>query len=632
MTRVLVLQGPNLNLLGSREPEIYGHDTLDDIHAEIAARAAELGLEVDFFQSNHEGALIDRLHERDFDAAIVNAGGLTHTSVVAARRAARGRAAVLGGPPVGSVDARAVPSRQLPPRRRGGSIVGQGKRGYLAGARGDRRGGSRSRAVAEPARPPRDRRAAPPAAADRRARPADRPAAERAGRARPRGRPGEGRDRAARDPRPASASARCSCACRWRTTGPTPQADLLAIFKRLFAVARALERRDRTRRARARARARRLGRPRRRPRRARDGDADAGRPVAVPELAPAGRGSPRRRPASSTSATSRTRSGSGAPRGARGRRVLLRIEDHDRQRSRAGVRRGAARGSRRGSGSPRTRDRSARPTPTPRAAYAAGAGAAGGRGPRLSLRLHPGDVRGLGPRPRARVVGRRLSRAPAGRRALPGDAATSLRVALGDGTEAFDDLLLGPRTGEPAATGDLVVRDRAGQLDVRVRGRRRRPPPGRRPRRPRRGPPRRTRPARSGSAGSSAATSRRGFLHHPLIRKASGAKLSKSDGDTGVRDLRAAGWSPEAVPRRGGSARARVPTPDLVDAQPPRASLRSSISQAWSRACQAIRWAAYRAGQRLPASGAPSRAARSTSSIWSRIAADRRRVVRRRTA
>jgi 3-dehydroquinate dehydratase-2 len=81
MIRVLVLQGPNLNLLGSREPEIYGYDTLDDIHAEIAGRAAELGLHVDFFQSNHEGALLDRLHRRDFDVAIVNAGGLTHTSV-----------------------------------------------------------------------------------------------------------------------------------------------------------------------------------------------------------------------------------------------------------------------------------------------------------------------------------------------------------------------------------------------------------------------------------------------------------------------------------------------------------------------------------------------------------------------
>ena len=81
MTRVLVLQGPNLDLLGSREPEIYGHETLDEIHAGIARRADELGLVVDFYQSNHEGALIDRIHLRDFHVAIVNAGGLTHTSV-----------------------------------------------------------------------------------------------------------------------------------------------------------------------------------------------------------------------------------------------------------------------------------------------------------------------------------------------------------------------------------------------------------------------------------------------------------------------------------------------------------------------------------------------------------------------
>jgi 3-dehydroquinate dehydratase-2 len=81
MTQVLLLQGPNLNLLGTREPEIYGRATLDEIHAGIAARATELGLAVDFFQSNHEGALIDRLHRRDFDVAMVNAGGLTHTSV-----------------------------------------------------------------------------------------------------------------------------------------------------------------------------------------------------------------------------------------------------------------------------------------------------------------------------------------------------------------------------------------------------------------------------------------------------------------------------------------------------------------------------------------------------------------------
>ena len=81
MTTVLVLQGPNLDLVGTREPEIYGHQSLEEIHAGIAARADDLGLTVAFFQSNHEGALIDRLHQRDFDVAIVNAGGLTHTSV-----------------------------------------------------------------------------------------------------------------------------------------------------------------------------------------------------------------------------------------------------------------------------------------------------------------------------------------------------------------------------------------------------------------------------------------------------------------------------------------------------------------------------------------------------------------------
>ena len=81
MTQVLVLQGPNLNLVGTREPEIYGRESLDEIHGRIEIRAAELGLGVAFFQSNHEGFLIDRLHARDFDVAIVNAGGLTHTSV-----------------------------------------------------------------------------------------------------------------------------------------------------------------------------------------------------------------------------------------------------------------------------------------------------------------------------------------------------------------------------------------------------------------------------------------------------------------------------------------------------------------------------------------------------------------------
>ena len=53
--------------MGTREPEIYGRETLEEIHAGLAARAVELGLTIDFFQSNHEGALIDRLHRRDFD-------------------------------------------------------------------------------------------------------------------------------------------------------------------------------------------------------------------------------------------------------------------------------------------------------------------------------------------------------------------------------------------------------------------------------------------------------------------------------------------------------------------------------------------------------------------------------------
>jgi 3-dehydroquinate dehydratase-2 len=81
MTRVLVLNGPNLNMLGTREPQIYGRTTLAEVDAELKARGRDLGIEVDTYQSNHEGALIDRLQRRDFDWAIINAGGLTHTSV-----------------------------------------------------------------------------------------------------------------------------------------------------------------------------------------------------------------------------------------------------------------------------------------------------------------------------------------------------------------------------------------------------------------------------------------------------------------------------------------------------------------------------------------------------------------------
>jgi 3-dehydroquinate dehydratase-2 len=81
---VYVLSGPNLNLLGTREPEIYGHDTLNDIHARLEAQADGLGLRLECRQTNHEGTLIDWLHEAyvaGAKAVLLNAGGYTHTSI-----------------------------------------------------------------------------------------------------------------------------------------------------------------------------------------------------------------------------------------------------------------------------------------------------------------------------------------------------------------------------------------------------------------------------------------------------------------------------------------------------------------------------------------------------------------------
>jgi 3-dehydroquinate dehydratase-2 len=80
---ILVLNGPNLNLLGLREPEIYGRETLSDIEDACLERAAELGLQLDFRQSNHEGQLVDWIHEarQTADGIILNAGAYSHTSI-----------------------------------------------------------------------------------------------------------------------------------------------------------------------------------------------------------------------------------------------------------------------------------------------------------------------------------------------------------------------------------------------------------------------------------------------------------------------------------------------------------------------------------------------------------------------
>ena len=80
--RIFVLNGPNLDLLGQREPEIYGRESLDDIRLLCEDRAKDLGIELGWGQSNSEGALIDALHaHRDWDGIVINAAGYTHTSL-----------------------------------------------------------------------------------------------------------------------------------------------------------------------------------------------------------------------------------------------------------------------------------------------------------------------------------------------------------------------------------------------------------------------------------------------------------------------------------------------------------------------------------------------------------------------
>lgn len=86
MLGILVIHGPNLNMLGQREPEIYGHQTLDDINRELVEIAARQGIRLDCFQSNHEGQIIDYIHSAigKYGVIIINAGALTHYSIAVA--------------------------------------------------------------------------------------------------------------------------------------------------------------------------------------------------------------------------------------------------------------------------------------------------------------------------------------------------------------------------------------------------------------------------------------------------------------------------------------------------------------------------------------------------------------------
>ena len=83
MKSVLIINGPNINILGTREPELYGHDTYEDLIMMIGEKCKELGLRYECFQSNHEGAIVDKIQDAmgEFDGIVINAAAYTHTSI-----------------------------------------------------------------------------------------------------------------------------------------------------------------------------------------------------------------------------------------------------------------------------------------------------------------------------------------------------------------------------------------------------------------------------------------------------------------------------------------------------------------------------------------------------------------------
>jgi len=136
--KILVIHGPNLNLLGTREPDIYGNTTLDDINRQIIALAKELDIEAEVFQSNSEGAIVDAVQKKTYDVLIINPAAYTHTSV-----AIRDAIAAVGRPAI-EVHISNIHKREEFRRTSyisgvvTGQISGLGAEGYLLAIRASR--------------------------------------------------------------------------------------------------------------------------------------------------------------------------------------------------------------------------------------------------------------------------------------------------------------------------------------------------------------------------------------------------------------------------------------------------------------------------------------------------------------